>query len=41
VVVDGVFGQAQPAADLLRAEVLVDQFEALALARGQPLDRVG
>ncbi len=38
--VDGVFGDSQPPGDLLGAEVLMDQPQALALARSQLLDRL-
>ena len=36
--VDGVLGDAELAADLLGAQVLLDQAQAFTLARGQELD---
>jgi hypothetical protein len=36
--VDRVLGDAEPAADLLGAQMVLDQAQALALARGQQLD---
>jgi len=38
VPVDGVLGQPQGPSDLLGAHMLVDQAQAVALARRQPLD---
>jgi hypothetical protein len=38
VPVDGVLGQAEAAGDLLGAEMLVHETQAIALALGQPVD---
>jgi hypothetical protein len=38
--VDGVLGDAEPAADLLGAQVVMDQPQALPLSRGEQLDRL-